>query len=129
MRAIITRGLYTFWSPKTFFQGAFFLKILTLCMVSIQEQFLIKGGLWWRAYDMYFPLRSTHVRTSEITPHALALFSTILFHELPLFFIIFPSFYKLGPAWFPPDPLYVYKQNDFKLNIFYWVHTKTLFFC
>ena len=27
-RAIITRGLYTFWSPKTFFQGAFFLKLL-----------------------------------------------------------------------------------------------------
>ena len=37
--------LPTFWSPKTFFQGAFFLKILALCMISIQERFLIKSVL------------------------------------------------------------------------------------
>ena len=28
----------------------FFLKILALCMVSIQERFQIKSGLWWRGY-------------------------------------------------------------------------------
>ena len=47
-RTIITRGLYTFYSlfevQKRFLRG-FFLKILALCMVSIQERFLIKSGL------------------------------------------------------------------------------------
>ena len=33
--------LPTFWSPKTFFQGAFFLKVLALCMVSIQQQVMM----------------------------------------------------------------------------------------
>ena len=46
--AIITRGLNTFYPlfeiQKRFFKGLF-LKILTLCMVSIQEGFLIKSGL------------------------------------------------------------------------------------
>ena len=41
----------TFWSPKTFFQWTFF-QILALCMVSIQEHFLIKSGLWWHAYGI-----------------------------------------------------------------------------
>ena len=48
MRAIITRCLYTFYPlfevQKRFIRG-FFLKILALCMVSIQEWFLIKSGL------------------------------------------------------------------------------------
>jgi hypothetical protein len=49
-RAIITRGLFTFYSlfevQKHFFPGAFFLKFLPyLCMVSIQERFLIKKRL------------------------------------------------------------------------------------
>ena len=33
--------LPTFWRSKTFFQGGFFQKILSLCMVSIQEWFLL----------------------------------------------------------------------------------------
>ena len=44
--------LPTLWSPKTCSQGFFFLKILALFVVSIQEQFLIKSGLWWRAYGI-----------------------------------------------------------------------------
>ena len=32
------------------FSRRFFRKILSLCMVNIQEWFLIKRGLWWRAY-------------------------------------------------------------------------------
>jgi hypothetical protein len=56
-RAIIIRGLYTFYHlfevKKCFFK-VFFLKILALCMVSIQERFLIKSGLWWRAYGSSF---------------------------------------------------------------------------
>ena len=40
----------TFWSPKTFVKGSFFPKILALFTVCIQEQFLIKFGLWSRAY-------------------------------------------------------------------------------
>ena len=32
-------------------QSKFFQKILTLCMVSIQEQFVIKRGLWWCWYS------------------------------------------------------------------------------
>ena len=47
-RAIITRGLYIFYplfeGQKPFLRG-FFHKILALCMVSIQERFLIKSGL------------------------------------------------------------------------------------
>ena len=37
-----------FWSPFLCFQGDFFQKIQPLCMVSIQELFLIKSSLWWR---------------------------------------------------------------------------------
>ena len=51
--------LPTFWSPKTFFQGAFCLKILTLCMVSIQERFLINSGLWWPAYSILLYMTGT----------------------------------------------------------------------
>ena len=46
--AIITRGLYTFYpifeGQKRFFKELF-CKILTLCMVSIQERFQNKSGL------------------------------------------------------------------------------------
>ena len=52
-RAIITRSLYTFYpifeSQKRFLRN-FFRKILILCTIGIQEQFVIKSGLWWRAY-------------------------------------------------------------------------------
>ena len=47
-RAIITRGLYTFYpifEGQKRFLRSFFCKILTLCMVSIQERFQIKSGL------------------------------------------------------------------------------------
>ena len=47
-RAIITRGLYTFYpifEGKKRFLRNFFCKILTLYMVSIQERFQIKSGL------------------------------------------------------------------------------------
>ena len=37
-----------FESQKGFFSRRFFQKILRLCMVSIQERFVIKSGLWWR---------------------------------------------------------------------------------
>ena len=40
--------LFTFWSPKTFFQGAFFLKFWPLCMVSIQEGFLMLKFIYLR---------------------------------------------------------------------------------
>ena len=47
--AIITRGLYTFFShflkSKTVFSWGFFLKILALCMVSIQKRLLVKSEL------------------------------------------------------------------------------------
>ena len=47
-RTIITRGLYTFYPlyevQKTFFQGALFLKILALCMISIQERVMVALG-------------------------------------------------------------------------------------
>ena len=45
MRAIITRGLYTFYpvfeGQKRLFKELFFHKILTLCMVSIQERVMM----------------------------------------------------------------------------------------
>ena len=53
MRTIVTRGLYTFYplfDVQKRFSRDFFLKILALCMVSIQERFQIKSGLWWRVY-------------------------------------------------------------------------------
>ena len=57
-----------FWSPKKFFQGVFFLKILALFMVSIQERFLIKSGLKWRSYGfrsciMYSVIQTNFCRT------------------------------------------------------------------
>ena len=36
--------LPTFWSPKTFFQGAFFLKFWSYVRL------VFKSGLWWRPY-------------------------------------------------------------------------------
>ena len=48
MRAIIPRGLYTFYpifEGQKRFLRSFFRKILTLCTVSIQERFQIKSGL------------------------------------------------------------------------------------
>ena len=44
MRAIIARGLYTFvhfLKSKNVFSMGFFLKILALCMVSIQERVIV----------------------------------------------------------------------------------------
>ena len=43
-----------FWKPIPCFQGCFFQKILSLCMVRIQEQFVfvIKSRLWCRVYDL-----------------------------------------------------------------------------
>ena len=37
-----------FLKVKNVFSRRFFQKIMPLCMVSIQEQFLIKSALWWR---------------------------------------------------------------------------------
>ena len=54
-RIVITHGLYTFYpllKSKSIFSRAFFLKILAWCMVSNQEQFLIKSRLWWPAYGI-----------------------------------------------------------------------------
>ena len=51
-RIIISRGLYIFYP---FFEDhislllrRFFKKILSLCMASIKEGFIINSGLWWR---------------------------------------------------------------------------------
>ena len=47
-RAIISRGLYIFFTP--FQKTIYVLWPLALCMACIQERLLIKSGLWWRAY-------------------------------------------------------------------------------
>ena len=49
MRAIITRGLYIitpFLKSISLYSRRFFQKIISLCMVSIKERFVIKSGLW-----------------------------------------------------------------------------------
>ena len=54
-RAIISRGLYIYYhifGDDIFVFKEFFQKILSLCMVSIQEWVLIKRGLMWRAYSI-----------------------------------------------------------------------------
>ena len=51
--AIITRGLYTFY---LLFEVYSCTVTFALCMVIIQEQFLIKSGLQWRAYGTYILL-------------------------------------------------------------------------
>ena len=60
-RTIIIRGWYTFYPlfevQKRFFKG-FFLKILALCMVSIQEWFLIKRHVSSRTTSWLTLLRS-----------------------------------------------------------------------
>ena len=48
--AIITHTFYPIFEGQKRFKELFFRKILTLSTVSIQEQFIIKSGLWWRAY-------------------------------------------------------------------------------
>ena len=55
MRKIIKRSLYTFYpifEGQKHFLRSFFRKILTLCTVSIQEQFQIKSGLCWLVYGI-----------------------------------------------------------------------------
>ena len=52
----------TYWRSKTFFQGGF-QKILPLCMVSIQEQFLNKSGYIYISSREY---RFTHMNHSTI---------------------------------------------------------------
>ena len=55
-RAIIIHFLYIFYpilEGQKRFLRCFFCKFPPLCMVSIQEQFIIKSGLWWRAYSIY----------------------------------------------------------------------------
>ena len=39
-----------FWKAKTFFKELFIKKSLPLCMVIIQERYLIDIGLWWCTY-------------------------------------------------------------------------------
>ena len=58
----LTHGLCIFYSlltAKNVFSMSFFQKILPLCMVSIQERFVIKSGLWWRAYGTYIFFSNT----------------------------------------------------------------------
>ena len=53
-RTIITRGLYTFYplfEVQKRFSRNIFLKILALCMVGIQDRFLVKSGA--RTYSKY----------------------------------------------------------------------------
>ena len=69
--------LPTFWSPKNVFSRGFFLKILDLCMVSIQERFLIKSGLWWRAYGIHFLVNIS----SSLNKKKIALVNEFLFHS------------------------------------------------
>ena len=55
-RTIITRGLYIHYpifESNFFVFKEFFWKILSLCMVSILERFLIKSRFWWRAYNIW----------------------------------------------------------------------------
>ena len=51
----ITSSLYIlnplFEGQKCFFKS-FFQKILPLCMISFQEWFIIKSGLWWGTYSI-----------------------------------------------------------------------------
>ena len=52
--AIITRCLYIFYpvfKTVSLFSRRFFQKISSLCMVSIQDRFVIRNLLWWRLYS------------------------------------------------------------------------------
>ena len=57
MSVIISCGLYIF-NPILKANFIYFLKILLLCMVSIQERFLIKSRLQWRAYGICSELQA-----------------------------------------------------------------------
>jgi hypothetical protein len=69
-RNIIIRGLYSFYPlfkiQKVFSRG-FFLKILALCMVSIQERLLIKSGLCWCAYGILLHLVLITLLVDEVS--------------------------------------------------------------
>ena len=49
--AIITRGLYIFYTISLFSRTVF-QKILALCVVRVEERFVIKSELWWRTYGI-----------------------------------------------------------------------------
>ena len=51
-----------FWKAKNLFLRSFFHKILTLCMVSIQERFMIKSG---RAYGIYLGIKVSRILLVE----------------------------------------------------------------
>ena len=65
--------LPTFWSPKTFFQGAFSLKFWPYVWL------VFKSGLWWRAYGItIIVILTTYSETDTVFPHIVAA-ATILF--------------------------------------------------
>ena len=52
MREKLENTFTHFLKSQKVFSRILFLKILALCMVSIQERFLIKSRLWWCAYGI-----------------------------------------------------------------------------
>ena len=55
MCANLTRCLYILKPPfEGQINGLFLFRILALCMVSVQEQFIIKSRLWWHACVRFF---------------------------------------------------------------------------
>ena len=66
--------------PKTIslFLRRFFQKILSLCMACIQEQLLIKSGIWWRTYGVY-KLRGFQIRGAD--SNRLSIYLSALFSE------------------------------------------------
>ena len=70
--------VYFLLKSKNVFSRGFFLKILALCMVSIQEQFLIKSGLQWRSYGRLFLVNGYLLHVPRLSSHQCVKFSDSL---------------------------------------------------
>ena len=85
---IITHGLYLLnplFEGKNHFSRRFFEKILPFIMVSIQERFVIKSKLWWRAYGILHLYRYTSVVIKKSSNDNFFVQSDEVFTQTPLF--------------------------------------------
>ena len=81
-----------FWRPKSFLRS-FFRKILTLYTFSIQEQFIIKSGLWWRTFKDSFLSRFKRLNNFFVASVWKSLHFCWQLHS--------PNYIRIGILWQP----------------------------
>ena len=85
---IITHGLYLLnplFEGQNHFSRRFFEKIVPYSMVSIQERFVIKSKVWWRAYGILYLHRQTSVVIKKSSNDNFFVQNDEVFTQTPLF--------------------------------------------